>query len=110
MSDLHTLTTLRLVSDGPYAAEVPSGWRQGRGLFGGLVAALFVRAIEAHANAPERLLRSLTMEVPAPVAVGPATLRLATLRTGTGVSTIAAQLEQAGAICAHAVGVLGRAR
>ena len=96
-----------------FSVDVPDGWQQGRGSFGGLVIALLQRALEteiAEAIGHMPKLRSLTAEIPAPVVVGPATVIVDVLRAGTGMTTAMARLEQAGVVCAHAVGVFGKAR
>ena len=123
MSDFTTVTTPTRLGPDLFEARVPDGWQQGRGAFGGLVVAHLVRSIEAFARGetptspppaleatPERSLRSLTAEICGPVLPGPNTIRVERLRTGTGVSTVAARLERDGEVLAHAVGVLGRPR
>jgi acyl-CoA thioesterase len=105
---LSELLTPRPRHEGAFDVEVPDGWQQGRGLFGGLVTGFFVRAFEAHR--PGRPLRSLTAELCGPVQPGDATLTLDVLRDGNAVSTVTARLEQRGDVLAHAVGVLGAAR
>jgi hypothetical protein len=100
--------SLEALTDGRLRAVLPDGWQQGRGLYGGLVCALFVRAMEA--ATPGRPLRSLTAELCGPVAPGEVTLELATLRAGNAVTTMTVKLLQGGEVQAHGVGVLGRAR
>ncbi len=102
------LTALTSLGDGRFAADLPDGWQQGRGLFGGIVTAVLVRALEA--SAPDRALRSLTSELCGPTQPGPAELRVEVLRVGSAVSTLAVRLIQGGEVQAHGVGVLGRAR
>ncbi len=110
MTDLTTLTTPTRLGHDLFQTEVPDGWQQGRGAFGGLVIGNLVRAIEAFDGLPERSLRSLTAELCGPVLPGDNTIRVERLRTGTGVSTVAARMERHGEVLAHAVGVLGRQR
>jgi acyl-CoA thioesterase len=110
MADFQSLTTPKRLDDTRFLAEIPDGWQQGRGAFGGFVLANMVRAIEAFDATPERALRSLNAQLVAPVLVGPATIRVERLRTGSGVSTIAARIEGDGEVLAHAVGVLAKAR
>lgn len=88
--------------------EVPDGWQQGRGAFGGFLTAAMIRALEA--SAPGRPLRSLTAELFAPVTTGPVTLALETLRAGNAMTTAAVRLVQNGEVAAQAVGVLGMSR
>jgi acyl-CoA thioesterase len=105
------LDTLAAVeSDGPNRARVvfPDDWQQGRGIFGGLIAAVVTRALEA--GVPERVLRSLSLQICGPVQPGEATLLLDVLRAGNAVTTAAVKLVQGGEVQAHGVGVLGRDR
>jgi hypothetical protein len=110
MADLASLTTPRLVSPRTFAIDVPDGWQQGRGAFGGFSIAVLVRAMEASEPAGDRSLRSLTVELPGPVLPGPASIAVEVLRRGSGVTTLAARLAQGDEVLAHAVGVLGKAR
>ena len=110
MTDFTSLTTPTRREAGVFQIDVPDGWQQGRGTFGGLVLASLVRAIEAFDSDPARRLRSLTAEICGPVPTGINAIRVERLRTGTGVSTLAARLERDGEVLAHAVGVLGRPR
>lgn len=110
MSSLTTVTTPTRLDESRFQADIPDGWQQGRGAFGGLVVGNLVRAIEAFDGAPALSLRALTAELCGPVQPGPALITATRLRTGTGVSTIAVALEQGGEILAHAVGVRGKTR
>ncbi|MFZ5442148.1 MAG: thioesterase family protein, partial [Myxococcota bacterium] len=89
-------------------AVLPDGWQQGRGLYGGLVTALLVRALED--STPERPLRSLTAELCGPVQPGEVTVELDPLRAGNAVTTTAVRLVQGGEVQAHGVGVMGKPR
>lgn len=110
MTDFTRLTTPTRVDDTRFEADIPDGWQQGRGAFGGIVLANLVRAIDAADASEERTLRSLTAEITGPVLPGAASIHITRLRTGTGVSTIAARMEQGGEVLAHAVGIRGRTR
>ena len=90
--------------------NVPEGWRQGRGAFGGLTLATLARVAGEHASAEGRPLRSLTAEIPGAVLVGPARVRVTPLRVGSGLSTLATHLEQNGETVAHAVCSFGKTR
>jgi hypothetical protein len=109
-SDFLTLTTPRPIGALRFSATIPDGWLQGRGAFGGIVVADLIRAMEAAEPAPERTLRSLTAEICGPVREGEIEITVRVLRRGSGVTTLAAQIDQGGEVNAHAVGVLGRAR
>jgi hypothetical protein len=108
--DLTAVTTPTRTADGRYTIDVPDGWQQGRGAFGGLVIANLIRAAEATVAAPDRPLRSLTAAICGPVVTGPADIDVEILRAGSGSTTVAARLVQDGAVQAHGVGILGRSR
>jgi hypothetical protein len=95
---------------GRYTLDVPAGWRQGRGAYGGMTIASLVRAIEHAVGDPTRSVRSITAELPGPVLVGAAEIATEVLRTGSSVSTARAALTQGGETKAHAVGVLAAVR
>ncbi|WP_224247316.1 acyl-CoA thioesterase [Hyalangium gracile] len=93
-----------------FLLQVPDGWQQGRGLFGGVVFGVLVNAMRACEPDAGRALRSLTAEIPAPVLVGEAEIQVRALRIGNAVSTWTATLTQRGEACARATGVFGGAR
>jgi acyl-CoA thioesterase len=110
MPDFTSLTTPRPVDAGKFIVEIPDGWQQGRGAFGGLVVAVLARAALQHEHDPERALRVVTAELCGPALAGPAEIRVEALRRGNRVTTSAARLVQGGEVVAHAVTVLARAR
>ncbi len=95
---------------GAFRLDVPPGWRQGRGAFGGLSVAASVRAIELRVGDPRRKVRSVTAELAAPVDAGPAEIAVDVLRGGSSVTVARAALRQAGEIRTHAVAVLAASR
>jgi acyl-CoA thioesterase len=102
---------LAAVHDGDrYRLDVPTGWRQGRGMYGGLVVATLVRAIEHRIADPARVIRTITAELPGPVEPGEAEITVEVLRAGKGVSTARAALVQHGETRAHAVAIAGARR
>jgi hypothetical protein len=105
--DLTTALTPRPAGEpGRFTAEIPDGWQQGRGAYGGLALGLLASAMAI----PGRPLRSLTGALPAPTPVGTAEIAVAVLRAGTGVTTVEARLVAGGGVTAHAVGIFGRSR
>jgi hypothetical protein len=102
------LTRLEPKGASRFEADLPDRWQQGRGLFGGLVTGVMVRALEA--SAPGRPLRSLTSELFGPVQPGKAELVVEVLRVGSAMSTLAVRVVQGGETLAHGVGVLGATR
>src|SRR5262249_38282545 len=89
---------------------VPSGWRQGRGAFGGLVVGALVRAIEQRIADPARAVRTVTAELPGPIEPGEAAVTVDVLRSGHSMTTARASLSQGGEIRTHAAATLGAPR
>lgn len=96
--DLETATT-------PHGGvlDIPVGWRQGPGAYGGLVVAALIRAAEETIGDPARAIRSVTAEIPAPVEPGRADFVVEILRAGKSVTTARVALKQNGETRAHAV-------
>lgn len=95
--------------------DVPPGWQQGRGAWGGLVVAAAVRAAEAAeravpAEAVERTVRSVSVQMLAPVLAGPALVRTAQLRRGSATACWRVEVHSGGEHAAEAAVVLGDAR
>lgn len=92
-----------------WQATVSEDWLQGRSAFGGLQAALALRAMRelVQADAP---LRSLQTTFIAPVAAGTVTIRAQRLREGRSVTQIEASLCDGEQTLCRLVGVFGSAR
>ena len=92
--------------------NVPDGWQQGRGAFGGIVVGAMLRSIQAAEPDPSRTVRSVTAELVGPVLPGAARIQVQLLRRSNSVSTLRAWITQSGSdeILAHAVAVLGQDR
>src|SRR5262245_56560816 len=101
---------MRAEAEGPFVLDVPSGWRQGRGAFGGLVMGALTRAMIAAEPDEARALRSMCGELAGPVQAGRASIDVAPIRRGNAVSTWSATLSQNSELLARASAVLGRAR
>ena len=93
-----------------FSGVVPDGWQQGRGAFGGLVIGMMTRAVSALDVAAGRELRSLNVERVGPVRPGAVAITVEPLRTGSGVSSVAARVLQHDQVQAHAVAVFGKRR
>lgn len=86
--------------------HVPDGWQQGRGAWGGLVVAATVR--HARSLAGERLVRSVSSHMMAPVPVGEIHLSTEVLRAGTGMSTLRTVMtDSSGSACVDTVSIWG---
>ncbi len=84
--------------DGNFYCDVPDGWQQGRGAFGGYGIALAIRALEAaegqSAETNDRPLRALTAELPGPLLPGRAGIETKLLRRGKGMTSWEATVTQ----------------
>lgn len=109
MASFSDVTTARRIDD-RYQLDVPTGWRQGRGAFGGFVVGALIAAIEQHVGDSTRQIRSVTAEIPGPVEHGIVDIDVDVLRAGKNVATVRAALAQHGEIRSHAVAVVAAAR
>lgn len=106
------VAALRVAGPDTHAVEVADDWTQGRTLFGGLQAALLVRAMRSRLLAePDLPLRSLQVTFVGPVMPGRLVFRSRLLRTGKSAVHCEARIESAGGHTeCLAVAVFGRAR
>jgi acyl-CoA thioesterase len=103
------ILTSMVEEGGVWTAHVPDGWLQGRSVFGGLQAALGVRAMRE--LVPEETpLRVVQTTFVAPVPAGTVRVQARRLRTGKNVSHLEARLVDGDATLAIVVGVFGRGR
>ena len=108
--DFAQATTPQKLGPGEYVHQIPDGWQQGPGAFGGLVLGLMARVALDHESDPNRPFRCISGAVLAPVLVGEAKLTARLLRRGTGLSAVNVQLEQQGQLAATADVVLAKSR
>jgi acyl-CoA thioesterase len=99
-----------LNTDGTFDARIEAAWYQGRGAFGGLVAALLLRAIAAKSGADGRPFRTLTCHFCAPAQAGPVRVEVEIQRASSAVSHITARMIQADGVVAIATATRARAR
>ncbi len=109
-SDFSIASALELTAPCRYRAQLPDGWQQGRGAFGGLVLGVLLRALEAAEPSPARTARTLTGDLCGPVLPGPAEIAVRLLRRGNNQSNVAAELTQKGVVLATATAVLSPPR
>lgn len=110
MTDFATLSAIEPIGEGTFAIQVPDGWQQGRGAYGGFGVACLIRALESTEPHGDRPLRNLNAELCAPLLVGRAEIRVEVLRRGGGMTTATARTIQEGEVVAHATALLGKAR
>lgn len=102
---------VQALGDGLFGWDVPDGWQQGRGAWGGVVTGGLTRAVLLHEPDVGRTLRTVSVHMSGPLVVGPATVQVMPLRVGSGLSTWTATVTQpGGGLAAHAVVVTGRPR
>lgn len=87
--DATALTEQRV---GEFHWDIPDGWQQGRGAWGGLVVGALVRAVQAVEPVP---VRSVTAQLMAPARVGPHRVRVEALRRGRSMTTWAVDARTA---------------
>ncbi len=106
----HEAITLTRVGEGEHALDLPDGWQQGRGAFGGLVLGATLAAMVADEPDAGRTPRSFMGDICAPALPVPTRLRTRTLRRGKHQSNMTCDLVQDGQVVAHASAVLAGAR
>jgi acyl-CoA thioesterase len=103
-------TVLQLRADGAhFKATISADWAQGRATFGGLVAALGVRAL-SHGLGSEHALRSFVVDFAGPVEPGEVSLVVQRLRAGRSLQHAQVQFVQAGEVRAVMAGAFGTTR
>ena len=90
-----SVSTFGLVGAHQHEGEIDHGWAQGRGAYGGLVAAILARAIETDAPRDQSLV-TLTAAFCAPATSGRARVTTEIVRTGRNVSTVRASMVRDG--------------
>jgi acyl-CoA thioesterase len=100
-------TTVTALGDGHFRAEIDPGWSTPIAANGGYLAAILVRAIEAHgALGTDRQLRSLTCHYLRPVSGGPLDVSVSVLRAGRRISTVDVTASQGGKDAIRALAAL----
>lgn len=100
-------TAVTQVGEGRFRAEVDPGWSTPIAANGGYLAAILVRAIEAHgATGTERQLRSLTCHYLRPVRFGQLDVAVEVARAGRRISTVRVTASQDGKDAIHALAAL----
>lgn len=108
--DFSGASALERVSPTSFRAQVPDGWQQGRGAFGGLVLGMLLRAMEAAEPDRRRCTRTLAGDLCGPVLPGPADVSVRVLRHGKNQTNLAAELRQDDQVLALASAVLSTPR
>ena len=104
------VTALTRVSANEHAFDLPDGWQQGRGAFGGLVLGAALAAIVLDEPDAARVPRSLTGEICGPALPVASRLTTRLLRRGKNQTNMAVTFTQGDGIVAHASAVLATER
>ncbi len=108
--NLSSVLSARPLAPMKFQVEVPDGWQQGRGAFGGLVLGVLTDAMEQSRGDASWAARALNGEIMGPVLAGPAQIDVEVLRRGTGIETLSARLSQNGELLARASVAFGKSR
>lgn len=104
-------TTVIPQGPGEFTWQVPDGWQQGKGAWGGLVVGACINAVTASEQDADRRVRTISAHLYAPAPVGPARVRVRLIRKGSSMSTWAAELlDDAQTAIAEAVVITGSQR
>ena len=103
-------TRLQSVREGVFSANVPDGWQQGRGAFGGLVLGYLVRGVLTTEHDASRTLRTLSADIVGPLLPGPAEVHVRELRRGRSQTNMQMELLQQGEVLASGVCTLSTPR
>jgi len=90
--------------------DIPSGWLQGRTVFGGLIAGLLIQKAILTVNDSEKQLLSCSVSFVGPVQQGAAKLTAEVLRQGKSVTTLEIRLWQDDAVQSVLVASFGLGR
>ncbi len=110
MTKFEQATRVEPTDEGHFRCDIPDGWQQGRGAFGGVTLATLYRAIRASEPEDDRVLRVLNGDLSGPLYDEPAEIETTILRRGNNLSNIDARLRQRGEFVARASAVLARDR
>lgn len=96
--------------EGSYRWDVPDGWQQGRGAFGGLVLATVIRALENECESESQTLRTVSAVLCGPVEVGAAQVDIELLRAGSSTTAFAGRISQGGEVKTQVTALFGSRR
>lgn len=91
-----------------FSVDVPPGWRQGPGAYGGIGAAMVLRAMAACAGG--RPVRTVSIQYCAPLPEGRHAVTVVRERVGIATTFASARLVAADRVVLHAIGTFGEDR
>src|SRR5690606_12572785 len=108
MDDFFSMARWPRVGPNTYEHTIADSWYQGRGAYGGLVAAALVHAMNIERPDPGQRLRTATFHFSAPLVAAPARLTTTLVRAGNSVSHMRAEIVQDGTVVAFAQAAYAR--
>jgi acyl-CoA thioesterase len=94
----------------PKRGVLDESWYQGRGAFGGLIAALFLKACQSRVADRTRVPRTITVHFAAAAEAGPVEIHTTLEREGSRVSMLSARLLRDGKVVAFATATFAAPR
>jgi acyl-coenzyme A thioesterase PaaI-like protein len=110
ISSFDVASAVERVAENEFVAQIPDGWQQGRGAFGGLVLGTMLRAMEKVEPEAARVARTLSGDLCGPVLPGEARIVTEVLRRGKNQTNVRASLRQDGNVIATTTAVLSAPR
>ncbi|HEY6876636.1 MAG TPA: thioesterase family protein [Polyangiales bacterium] len=105
-----TATAVVRVSEHEFTAQLPNHWQQGRGVFGGLIFGVLLRAARGFEADLTRVARTFSCDVAGPVVVGEARVHVQELRRGRNQTNLQLSLSQGAQVLASALCTLSTPR
>lgn len=109
MTNFSQLMDRAVLSDSSLSLHIPEDWLQGRTVYGGLQAALAVKAMRQLAD-PAAPLRSLQVTFVGPMLAGEVSATATLLRQGRSAGHVQVEISQAGSLCLFAIGIFASNR
>lgn len=103
-------TAVTRLADGAYEAHLDRGWWITHGPNGGYLAAIFVRALAAATDDPDRHARSLGIHYALPPEEGPVRIEVTRERSGRRLTSLSARMLQHDRVVALALAAFSRGR
>lgn len=98
------------VDAGRFSATLGEDWYQGRGVYGGLVAALLSRAMTDALGAPDKPLRTVHLSFAAPATAGEVEIDVEPLRVGRSVGVLRGRMRRGETVIAAGQGTFAADR
>ncbi len=108
--DFEALVNWREVGEGTFLGSFPERWYQGRGAFGGVVAATMIRGLDKVVDDESKRLRSMQVQFCGPLVEADARMEVRIQRRGSSVINASVRIMQAGEVKTTALALYGGMR